>query len=382
MNGYERIMAALRLEQPDRVPIFELLINEPVIRALYPDLSTDAEFQRGSQGGYRIQADFIEREDIDAITIFEDGRVEWIDEEHYIDEWGLTWQVPPSGIPYVVVHPIKSEKDLDALTPPDPDADYRLDTLKEAVKRFKGERAIIFLGHDAFEFSHYLRGMENLLMDYILNPDFAKRIAKKVMDYKKRVLQRAADEGADILLTGDDYSHRHAPIMSPEHFREFVLPYLQEAVDVAKEKGVPFIKHTDGNIWAIMDDIVATGIDAIDPLEPIAEMDIGKVKELYGNQIAVAGNVDCGELLSRATPEEVVEAVKETIAKASPGGGHILASSNSIHPAVKPENYQAMLETAKRYGQYPLDDKMVEEYRTKNYIEKFEDKDIGEFRAV
>ncbi|MBC8458015.1 MAG: uroporphyrinogen decarboxylase family protein [Deltaproteobacteria bacterium] len=382
MNGYERIMAALRLEQPDRVPIFELLINEPVISALYPDLSTDSEFQRGSQGGYRIQADFIEREDIDAITIFEDGRVEWIDEEHYIDEWGLTWQVPPSGIPYVVVHPIQSEKDLDALTPPDPDADYRLDTLKEAVKRFNGERAIIFLGHDAFEFSHYLRGMENLLMDYILNPDFAKGIAKKVMDYKKRVLQRAADEGADILLTGDDYSHRHASIMSPEHFREFVLPYLQDAVDVAKEKGVPFIKHTDGNIWAIMDDIVSTGIDAIDPLEPIAEMDIGEVKELYGSRIAVAGNVDCGELLSRSTPEEVVEAVKETIAKASPGGGHILASSNSIHPAVKPENYKAMLEAAKRYGQYPLDEKMVEEYRTKNYIEKFEDKDIGEFRAV
>ena len=77
MNGYERIMAALRLEQPDRVPIFELLINEPVIHALYSDLSTDSEFQRGTQGGYHIQADFIEREDIDAITIFEDGRVEW-----------------------------------------------------------------------------------------------------------------------------------------------------------------------------------------------------------------------------------------------------------------------------------------------------------------
>ncbi len=374
MTGYERMMTALRREEPDRVPMFELIINEPVIKALYPELSSNTKYQRGSEGIYGIQADFIEKEDLDAIVIFEDMRSEWIDDQHYVDEWGITWQIPPSGIPYVVCHPIQEERDLDSFIPPDADADYRFDTLKEAVKRFRGEKAIIFLGHDAFEFSHYLRGMENLLMDYFFNPDFAQRLARAVMDYKKRVLELAADEGADILLTGDDYSYRHAPIMSPRHFKEFVLPYLQEAVDVAKQKGVPFMKHTDGNLWPIIDDIVDTGLDALDPLEPIAGMDIGKVKEQYGDRIAVAGNVDCGELLSRGTPEEVVEAVKETIAKASPGGGHILASSNSIHPAVKPENYRTMVEAGKRYGQYPLDPKMVEEYRGKNYIAKYLDR--------
>jgi len=354
--------------------MFELIINEPVIKALYPDLSLDTKVQRGSQGIYQIQADFIEREDLDAIVVFEDARVkEWIDGEHYVDEWGITWQVPPSGIPYVVAHPIQNEQDLESYVPPEPYTDYRFDTLKDAVKRFKGEKAIIFLGHDAFEFSHYLRGLENLLTDYILNPDFAKRLASVVVDYKRPVLERAADEGADILLTGDDYAYRQAPIMSPEHFREFVLPYFQEAVDVAREKGVPFMKHTDGNLWPIMDDIVDTGLDALDPLEPMAGMDIGKVKERYGDRIALAGNVDCGELLSRGTTEDVVEAVKETIAKASPGGGHILASSNSIHPAVKPENYRAMVEAAKEFGQYPLDPTMVEEYRNKNYIARFLD---------
>jgi len=374
MTGYERMMAALRREEPDRVPIFELIINEPVIKALYPDLSLETKVQRGSQGIYQIQADFIEREDIDAIVIFEDARPkEWPDEEHYVDEWDITWQIPPSGIPYVVVHPIQKEADLDSYVAPDPDTDYRFDTLKEAVKRFKGEKAIIFLGHDAFEFSHYLRGMDNLLMDYVLNPGLPKRLARIVMDYKKRVLERAADEGADILLTGDDYAHRKAPIMSPQHFKEFVLPYLQEAVDVAREKGVPFIKHTDGNLWPILDMIVDTGIHCLDPLEPIANMDIGKVKERYGDRIALAGNVDCGELLSRGTPEEVVEAVKETLAKGAVGGGHILASSNSIHPAVKPENYRAMVEAGKEFGQYPLDPKMVEEYRSKDYIAKFLD---------
>ena len=74
-------------------------------------------------------------------------------------------------MPYPSGGPIKTEADLDKYTPPDPDADYRLDSLREAVKRFKGEKAIVFLSHDAFEFSHYLHGMDNLLIDYLTNPD-------------------------------------------------------------------------------------------------------------------------------------------------------------------------------------------------------------------
>ena len=361
MNGYERMMTALRREEPDRVPIWELIVNEPVIKALYGDISYE---------------DFVEKEDLDGITIFENFHPQkYFDEKTFLDEWGITWRVEDNGIPYPAGHPIKTEADLDKWTPPDPDADYRLDALKKAVKQFKGEKAIIFLGHDAFEFSHYLRGMDNLLMDYVFNPEFAKRLARIIIDYKKRVMERAIDEGADIALTGDDYAHRKAPIMSPEHFKEFCLPYMKEMVDLAHEKGVPFIKHTDGNLWPIMDMIVDTGIDALDPLEPIAGMDIGKVKELYGDRIALAGNVDCGELLSRGSVEDVIEAVKETIAKAAIGGGHILASSNSIHPAVKPENYKAMVDAGKKYGRYPLDEKMVATYKEKKYLDKINDEE-------
>ncbi|MFP4026938.1 MAG: uroporphyrinogen decarboxylase family protein, partial [Candidatus Brocadiia bacterium] len=235
----------------------------------------------------------------------------------------------------------------------------------------KGERAIVFLGHDAFEFSHYLRGMENLLMDYALRPELAHRLAEKVMEYKAAVLDRAARAGADVLCTGDDYAHNGGPIMSPDHFEQFVCPYLQQAVEVARRHDLPFLKHTDGRLWKILDPIVDTGISCLDPIEPIAGMDMGEVKEAYGDRISLAGNVDCGQLLPHATPEEVVEAVKETLAKGAPGGGFILASSNSIHPSVKPENYAAMVRTGREFGTYPLDSEMVEEYSRKNYIEKY-----------
>lgn len=371
MTGYERFMAALRREEPDRVPLWELIVNEPTLSAW----------------GATSLEDFVEQEDLDAITIFEDMPLRPLEAEEeremfwrgrtleakggkVVDEWGIVWGMTDFGIPYPVAGPIRSEEDLRRYTPPDPEADYRLRSLRAAVQRFKGRKAIVFLTHDAFEFSHYLRGgMEHLLVDYIENPPLAHALAEMVLDYKIRLMCRAIAEGADVIVSGDDYAHRTGPVMSPLHFREFVLPYLKRSIEAAHERGVPYIKHTDGNIWPLLDMMVEAGIDAIDPLEPIAGMDIGEVKRRYGDRIAVVGNVDCTEVLTRATPQEVEEAVKETIAKASPGGGHILASSNSIHPAVRPENYRAMVEAARRWGRYPLDKRMVEEYRHRNYIQ-------------
>ena len=355
MNGQERFLTALRRGQPDQVPVWELIVNEPVIRALH-----------GPGVSYH---DFCDLEDLDGVTAFEDQRTERLDAHTVRDEWGILWRTDPNtAIPYRIDGPIHSPADLDSYTAPDPDAPHRLAGLAEAVRRFGRRRAVVFLSHDAFEFSHYLYGMDRLLMAYVLEPEVAHRLARIVTDYKRRVCERAAAMGADVLLTGDDYANRKAPLMSPAHFRQFCLPYLKEMVDTAHRCGKPFIKHTDGNLWPILDDLVGAGIDALDPIEPIAGMDIGEVKARYGDRIAAVGNVDCGELLSRGTPHDVVEAVKETIAKASPGGGHILASSNSIHPAVRPGNYRAMLDAARRFGRYPLGKALVTEYRARNYI--------------
>jgi len=374
MTGYERFMAALRREEPDRVPLWELVINEPTLTAF----------------GAKSLEEFVEMEDLDGICIFEDMRLRPLESEEQeelvwrgrtihggegklvVDEWGIVWGMSEFGIPYPVDGPIKSRDDLKRYEPPNPNDEHRLKSLREAVRRFKGKKAIVFLTHDGFEFPHYLRGgMENLLSDYIEDPYMAHSVAEIVIEYKIRLMQRAIDEGADVVVSGDDYATRKGLIMSPRHFREFILPYLKRSIDAAHEKGAYFIKHTDGNIWAIIDDLVEAGIDAIDPLEPIAGMDIGEVKAKYGDRIAVIGNVDCSYLLCYGTVDEVVEAVKETIAKASPGGGHILASSNSIHPAVKPELYKAMVEAAKEYGRYPIDEKLIAEYRDKNYIAKY-----------
>jgi|FaiFalFF_MnMetaG_3_1042247.scaffolds.fasta_scaffold13193_1 uroporphyrinogen decarboxylase len=375
MTGYERFMIALlRKGEPDRVPLWELIINEPTLSAW----------------GAKSLEEFVEMEDLDGITIFEDMKLEPLgtaEQKELVwrgrtiltgtrqvvrDEWGIIWGITDFGIPYPIDGPIKEPADLKTYTPPDPEAPHRLQSLREAVKKFKGRRAIVFLTHDGFEFPHYLRGgMENLLLDYYDDPRLAHELAEMVIDYKIRLMRKAIREGADAVVSGDDYANQHGTVMSPQHFRQFVLPYLKRSIDAAHDEGVPFIKHTDGNIWAILDDLVQAGIDALDPIEPAAGMDIGEVKAKYGDRIAVIGNVDCSFVLTRGTVEEVEEAVKETIAKASPGGGHILASSNSIHPAVKPENYKAMVEAARKFGRYPIDPELVTQYRSRNYIAKY-----------
>ncbi|MCX8052591.1 MAG: hypothetical protein N3B12_02195 [Armatimonadetes bacterium] len=358
MTGLDRFLAALNREQPDRVPIWELIINEPTLSALHGDV------------GY---LEFCEREGLDGVTVFENQQTTVNTDGSYTDEWGICWQTAGFGFHYPSGGPIKEKEDLQSYEPPEPNQPHRFDNLRAALDRFKGEKAIIFLTHEAFEFSHYLRGLDKLMIDYVEDPDFVHELADLVIDYKIEVAETAIDLGADVIVSGDDYAGRHGTIMSIAHWEEYSLPYLERSVGAVHRKGVPYIKHTDGYIWGIIDQMVEAGIDAIDPIEPIARMDIGEVKERYGDRLCVVGNVDCTEILTHSPLEEVVDAVKETIAKGSPGGGHILASSNSIHPGVKPENYRAMVETARKFGVYPLDADMVNEYSKRNYIEKYLD---------
>jgi uroporphyrinogen decarboxylase len=100
--------------------------------------------------------------------------------------------------------------------------------------------------------------------------------------------------------------------------------------------------------------ILESGIDCLDPIDPIAGLDIGEFKIKYGDRIALKGNVDCAHTLTFGTEKEVVDETREVIRKAGKGGGLILSSSNSIHSAVKPGNYLAMWNAIRMYGRYPL----------------------------
>ncbi len=344
MNGYQRVKTALELKKPDRVPIVELLIDSKVIKAACPEA--------------KDQVDFAEIVGLDAVTCLGISQFNKISENSdgtYVDEWGVLYKEGGSEtISHPIKGPIQTMYDLEHYVPPDPDAPHRLGNLPELVRRFKGRKAIIFLQRAAFMWSAYLNGLDNLLMNFLIQPEFAHALLDKVLAVNEKIVRNAIRTGADIIVAGDDYASSRGPLMSPEIFKEFILPRLKKFVDVVHEEGAYIIKHSDGNMWLLLDMIVGTGIDAINPIEPVAGMDIGEVKQRYGDRVCLVGNIDCGELLSNGSVEEVEAAVKECISKASDDGGHIICSSNSIHSSVKPENYLAMIKAAKKFGKYPI----------------------------
>ena len=338
MNSYQRTMTALEVKQPDRVPILEWQISSHVIEALEPG-SSELEFMARN---------------LDAVSTWEDTREKDGGSGVIIDEWGAKRKYLGQRYPIPFEFPIKSEEDLKNFKLPDPQAPWRFERLKEAVKNYKGEKAIIFCLETVFTYAWVLVGMEELLISFRTNPDFTRKLLQINAEYHLKLAESAIELGADAIMCGDDLAYKTGLMMSRGDFRKFLLPHYQRMIDLVHSKGIPFIKHSDGNIWEILDLFVDAGIDAINPLEPVAGMDIGEVKQKYGDRVCLIGNIDCGDLLCRKSPPEVEEVVKKTIEKAAPGGGYIISSSNAIQRAAKPENYRVMIETTKKYGRYPL----------------------------
>jgi uroporphyrinogen-III decarboxylase len=166
--------------------------------------------------------------------------------------------------------------------------------------------------------------------------------------------------GVTLGVTEEHLAPIDGPIKTLGDAQKYIAPdpnashRLARVVQAVHEEGAFCVKHSDGNLWPILDMIIETGVDAINPLEPVAGMDIAEVKRRYGDRVCLIGNIDCGELLSRGTPEQVTRTVRDTIRQAAPGGGYIMSSSNTIHSSVKSENYQAMIDATHLYGTYPL----------------------------
>lgn len=344
MTSFKRAELALRRKIPDRVPVFELVIDPGVIKGICPGCS---------------YSDFAQQYGLDIVmtgTPSSNYRKEMIDEKSgtFRDEWGVIRKYSDQTVPFPMEGPIKTEGDLKNYHPPDPLDPLRFTGLEELLKRFKGKKMVGMHVHDAFSYPSYLRGMDNLLMDIIEKPDLVHELVRISVEHTVILIKRARALGADLFVFGDDYAGNSGPMMSPKHFEEFFLPGLKEVIQTAKKSGAYTIKHTDGHINEILEMIISTGIDGIHPLDPGAGMNIREVKEKYGKRVCVIGNIDTGRVLTDSTPEVVTETVRKTIKDVAPGGGYIISSANSIHSHVKPENYLAMLQSAGQYGAYEL----------------------------
>jgi uroporphyrinogen decarboxylase len=141
---------------------------------------------------------------------------------------------------------------------------------------------------------------------------------------------------------GDDLAYTEALMVSPQVYRTYLFPWLEELSAIARKAGWPFVMHTDGDVRLLIDDLVKIGLNALHPIEPEC-MSLAELKKEIGNEVCLIGNVSV-DILSRGTVEQTRQDVARCFKQGAPGGGYMISSSNSIPAYAKPENVSAMVQ--------------------------------------
>jgi len=339
MTSEERVIQTLKREPVDRVPTFEWLIDKKVREAIYPGATEE---------------EFVYKMDLDALCVDLNYASVEIEPQIYQDEWGMVKKNTGQAHTFPIRGPIKTLQDLEKYTPPDPHAPGRYRTLERMLAEHADKKAVILHLNDVFSIPSRLMVFDDFLVSTVEEPTLIEGLVALSVEVNLQLAQEAVKRGVKVVYTGDDYAYNSGPMVSPRQFKKLFYPGLYKVMQGYKALGLYVIKHTDGNIRSLLEMIIDSGIDCLDPIDPVAGMDLAEMKQKYGQRIALKGNVDCAQTLTFKGVAETIAETKNCLRVAAPGGGYILSSSNSIHSAVKPENYIAMLDTLKQYGTYPI----------------------------
>jgi len=183
-------------------------------------------------------------------------------------------------------------------------------------------------------------------------PEKVKAEAQAKVDKMLEKAEKIAQHGGlDGFALCTDYCFNTGPFLSPRQFSEFVTPYLAQLIQGYRDLGFYTIKHTDGNIMPIIDQLVQCKPHALHSLDPQAGVDIAEVKRRYGDQVCLIGNVNCG-LMDTGTDEQVIESARYALQHGMPGGGYIFSTSNCIYTGMALERYEMILDVWRREGNY------------------------------
>jgi len=371
----ERILTAISHKEPDRVPVGEWQFGEELIQpvsgkkplffnGLYTmqalwDGRRDEIFDEWKKGIVEI----VLKLGWDAVLVHlvadKDARVdvpERIDESNWKYSNGAVIRYSKETNRFFTVQGGTAAKDNTGKAPDEP-TDSQMEIVRHVIKE---------LGKTHFVFSAPLAGggalsgaapvgpvvneVENWVRLYE-DPDryLEQHMAGMANPLTEKGLEISRREGIDGIAYGCDYGMTTGPFMSPAMFRKAILPPLAKYVEMVHNKGMIFLHHACGNNQVLMDMIVDAGVDVYQSIQ--TEMDIIKMKKRYGNNITLWGGVPAGDLVT-STPEKVYREAKKYLEECKPGGGYIFGTSHSVMPDAKCENYMAMLDAHRKFGEY------------------------------
>lgn len=377
MTSRERVRRALDRREPDRVPL-ELggsansSISALAYEKLQAHLGIVAPTRLLTKQGQVADVDEAVRArfGIDTRPLRIRPPEGWQDvplpDEAYQDEWGVVWQRPPGMNSYFLLRsPFEAGATPEAVRRhrwPDPADPGRVRGLAEEARRLAAEtpQAIVFDCTASFwGEAEWLRGFAGFYTDLITNKPFVHALLDKVLEAKLAMAAPALDAvrgHVDVILAGDDLGTQQAPMISPAMYREFVRPRQQVLFDFLRRRGggAKILYHCDGAIDPFIPDLIACGIDALNPVQVSAAGmgDTARLKREYGKDLAFWGGVDTARVLPFGTPAEVRDEVRRRIEDLGRGGGYILGAVHNIQEEVPPENICALFDAALALGAY------------------------------
>lgn len=408
MNSRQRVVAALRHQEADRVPIdLDGMRSTGIMAVAYNRLKSYLGMQGGETRMYDLtqqlahpEPPILERFGVDVLplggppmgldiadpqwkpwtlpdgspALVPDGfdpqqneRGDWL----IVDEQGqVTHRMPAGGLYYdTVYHPL-----AEATTIAEIEA-YELPTVSDegwAWLRHKAQHLFestdkAIMGHfggNILEAAQNLRGWDRYMIDMAADPKLAQALAQKLADHYVDILPRYLDAVGDhiqIIQMGDDLGTQAGPQMSPRMYRQIIKPAHQQVYqfvkDYSKAQGRPapyIFLHSCGSIYKLMPDLIEAGVDIFNPVQISArDMEPQRLKREFGQQVTFwGGGANTQHVLPNATPQEVRAHVRELIEIFAPGGGFVFCQVHNIQANVPPENVVAMFEAALEFGWY------------------------------
>jgi uroporphyrinogen decarboxylase len=261
----------------------------------------------------------------------------------YTDEFGVTWDRTRDsdiGVP----HPILTPETLSSFKFPNPNEEGRFDELIETRKKYPDKYIIMAMDFSLYERAWSLRGMENLLTDFVDDEDFVGELLDKILAFNLAVIQEGLKQcpNLDGIYFGDDFGSQLGLIMGPSAWRKIIKPRLAKQYAAVRSAGKKVFIHSCGHVQEIFDELIEIGVNVFNPFQPEV-MDVYDLMKRYHGRLAFHGGVSTQRLLPYGTVDEVKAEVKSLL-EAGKRGGYIIAPAHSIPEDAKPENINAMLE--------------------------------------
>ncbi len=351
----ERVAAALNHVSPDRCPwqsTFTPEFAERLRADLRFDVSAGAHNPHGGGNPYDLEIALDQDLLITSVgwanSYYGEGR-------EYLDEWGVGWLSVPYATPYGVGHYTEpcghplADADVEAVAryrSPDPSRPELYVDAARLIAEHGSEYWIVgSTVTTIFETAWALRGLEQLLTDFIEDPDLADAILEIPYRYHLTAAETLVQMGVDMIWLGDDVGQQQGMFISPRHWRRFLKPRMAHIVERVKaiNPDVKVAYHTDGCVYAVIPELIEIGIDVLNPIQPAA-MDPVRVKREYGKDLCFWGSMDEQHTLPFASPQEVSKEVADRVATLGAGGGLILAPTHHVQLDTPLENFWAMVE--------------------------------------